>query len=151
MKQFILFLFCLMFSTGFLFAQNNKTIDWKITLTPVEGKENTYLFDASAKIEKGFHLFAADPGGDGFLIPTTIKFNGTAKPLTETLLERKGKIVSSEMEYVGMINYYENETGFFKTITFKNKGTFTGEIEFQSCNESMCFPPETVTFHFDIK
>ena len=65
-------------------------------------------------------------------------------------MERKGKIVSSEMEYVGKVNYYENETGFFKTITFKNKGTYTGEIEFQSCNESMCFPPETITFHFDI-
>ena len=112
---------------------------------------NNFTIYATATIEKGWHVFTTDPGGDGLLIPTSINIdeNKDITILKPFILE--GKFVSHEMEGMGKVNYVENVGQFTINITTKTATKLIGTLTYQCCNDRMCLPPTDVPFSVDLK
>lgn len=123
---------------------------WKYYMVKVS--ENTYEFHAAVTIDRGWHIFATDPGGDGLLIPTSIIFNNEGKIITESGSEMQGKLIRAKIEGFGGVNYYQDEARIVAKIkTNKPIEKLTGTITYQSCNDRMCLPPVDLNFVTAVK
>ena len=144
MKKILLVLLVLSSITSF--AQDAASIV-KWTFSSAKGSEpNKYILTASAKIDEGWHVFAPDPGGDGLLIPTEIKFTG------KTVLKNVSKLIpfrrpiTKEMTGVGFVNYYEGEITFTVSFEIAKPTTIAGTVSFQCCDDKMCLAPTDIPF-----
>ena len=50
-------------------AQSKNPVHWNFSVKKLDG--DNYRFEAKATLERGFHIWSQDPGGDGSLIPTS--------------------------------------------------------------------------------
>ena len=113
---------------------------------------NEYQLIFNLKLDKGFHIWALKPGGDGFQIvpsfnfPTikSIKYVGDIKEL--------GKKITENLESVeGSVSFYSNEVQYIQLIK-ANPGTIVrGTHQYQVCNDRMCFPPTDKDFIFTLE
>jgi thiol:disulfide interchange protein len=124
-------------------AQNpTAKVQWNVSATQ-DSTHTKYIITAKATIDKGWHIFAAEPGGDGLLIPTTLEIENNTAVQQETPTH-KGEIISEEMEAVGKVNYYKNQYQWQCNVKAKPKTKLKIIIQYQSCNEMMCLPPQTI-------
>jgi len=125
-------------------------VTWTFDL--IQKDAQTFELQAHADIKPGFHLWSVDPGGDGTLIPTDIT-------LADETLKWKGKWIESREPEVrsydfidGAVRYFDSSVTFSRTLTgLAPKATLSGSVDFQTCNEQMCFPPETIDFSVKAK
>ncbi len=139
----------LIFLNTFCFAQGEKRIKFSTCFKEANAGEGTLII--TGIIEKDFHIFAADPGGDGTQIPTevTITKNAFIQPLGKIV--EQGKLITEQPEGLDFkINYYKNEIKYEQKIKFKAKVKGAAKIYFQICNESMCERPAEVNIPFDL-
>lgn len=146
-----LLLVCLMISGLFASAQVTKNpIRWRFELKKVGDHKYTIL--ANAQMEAGWHVFTPDPGGDGFLIPTSVLLEAS-EPITHP--EKwivNSKVVTKDMPEVGVVNYMEGEAHLTMPVTVTApRTTIKGTFTYQSCNDHMCLPPVDEVFTFEIK
>lgn len=122
----------------------NKMVSWKFSLKPVEG--NVYLFTATAVIEKGYHIFHLNAGGDGTLINTEITFNGATETDEEWSVTPAPRVIQLDI-IEGDIYWHEKTVSFSKAVELP-EGTddVSGSVSYQVCNEEKCLPPATVDF-----
>ncbi len=130
--------------------KEEEPVTWKVEIRPVSG--DTYKLVIDAKMKEGFHIWALEAGGDGSLINTEINLEEfdihwvdvdwriSKKPRTETY------------DYIdGAVNYFDKQVQFSRNFTGAKGKVIKGTVTYQSCNESMCFPPEDVPFEVTIK
>ena len=113
---------------------------------------NQYELITHLKLEKGWHIYAMKPGGDGTLIAPSITYNANpAVKLTGTVKE-KGKLISQNLEGIkGKVNMYSGTVDYVQTATITGPTTITGSYEYQICNDMMCLPPTTKQFKVAVK
>lgn len=130
-------------------AQILTPVKWKISLSDSETAEKTIVF--SAKIDKGWHLYDMNLP-EGGPISTSFHFETLdgAELIGEPTASKKATEVFDEQ-------FQMNLRWFAKDITFSQKIKVTdpkklkieGEVEFMSCNDENCLPPEQEAFAFD--
>jgi hypothetical protein len=125
-------------------------IKWKFDIKK-GAVANEYTLYATAEIESGWHVFAPEPGGDGLLIPTSIKIEDNSNIQTENKLQVMGKITTAEMDGVGTVNYVEKVGTFAMPFVAHITTTLKGVLTYQCCNEKMCLPPTDVPFSVEVK
>lgn len=129
-------------------ASANK-VSWKYGLKPVEG--NIYLFTATAVIEKGYHIFHLDAGGDGTLINTEITFNGGTETDEEWSVMPAPRVIQLDI-IEGDIYWHEKTVSFSKAVELpEGTDAVSGSVYYQVCNEEKCLPPATVDFQVPVK
>jgi hypothetical protein len=107
------------------------------------------------QLEKGFHVFAKDAGGDGLAIPTiiTIDWKDAKKKSIkkQELDDKNASIVAHEvtMEGFGVVRYYEGEFDFTVPVAPKAASASIA-ISYQICNDKMCLPPKDITLPLKI-
>jgi hypothetical protein len=107
---------------------------------------------ATAVIEKGWHVFTAEPGGDGFLIPTTMTLEKNAAVVTyNEKLETRSKVITHTIPEIGTVNYVEGKAEFILPVLTNGNTTVKGVFSFQSCNDKMCLPPVDQSFTIELK
>ena len=122
----------------------SKIVSWKYVLKPVEG--NVYQFTATAVIEKGYHIFHLDAGGDGTLINTEITFNDGTETDGEWSVTPAPKVIQLDI-IEGDIYWHEKAVSFSKTVALpEGVRMLSGSISYQVCNEEKCLPPATLDF-----
>lgn len=124
-------------------------VKWTFTISE---KENKYTIHAMASLENGWHVFSANPGGDGSLTSTQIEVNEIMKLKAPVEFREEGHPIEKDMEGIGVVKYFENQASF--SITFAapdNIKSFTGNIAYQICNDKMCMAPATKLFSVTIK
>lgn len=130
-------------------AQTTSPVKWNFKAK--KGHEaNEYQLIFSAQLDKGFHVFAPEPGGDGLLIPTSVTLTHPELFTTKSPLIPQRRPVTKEMEGVGYVNYYEGEIEFILTVHTDKTNTVQGTLSFQCCNEAMCFPPRDIPFTINL-
>jgi hypothetical protein len=151
MKRFITFFILLTLSITYTWAQlgnttsNPQPVKWQFSV--VKSSNDTYRFDAKATIDKGYHIWAQDAGGDGSLIPTSF----TAEQLQngdwqgEWKESKKPKLHKFE-EMEDPVYWHEAEIVFSRTFKGKKGDKIRGAVQYQSCNDVMCFPPTIENF-----
>lgn len=149
----ILFAFILLqFYTSICIAQSSSDIvSWKYTVSKTTNNENKVELIFNAKIKEGWHLYSQHINGDG-PIPTTFIFNTNEN---FSLLEdvKEGVAVKTfDPNFDMEISFFENETTFKQVVEVKNNElkNISGTIEFMVCNDKMCYPPDIITFSFDL-
>ena len=149
MKQFLFV--CLMISGLWASAQVvNKPIRWSFELKKVS--DHNYTILAKAKMEPGWHVFTPDPGGDGFLIPTSVLLEASENITHPEKWVVNSKVVTKDMPEVGVVNYLEGEAQLSMPIKVSAaRTTIKGTFTYQSCNDHMCLPPVDEVFTFEIK
>ncbi len=143
MKAIILSLF--LFATMAVSAQNPVT--W--TFTSKKLSNGNYEIHMTATIEKGWHLYSQTQPEDAIAIPTT--FAVTSNPLIEVIgkIKEDGKMEKFHDSQLDIsANQYSKTVNFVQTIKLKGKAktSFSGSVEYQTCDDKKCLPPKTVNF-----
>ncbi len=142
---------------GFVFvafssrAQLNPVI-WSFSAEKVGDK--MYEIHMKATIQNGWHLFSQNQPEDAIAIPTafSIRANPLFKP--EGKIKEVGKIEVMKDAVLGIsANQYSHTVDFVQKIKLKSnaKTNFTGNVEYQTCDDKKCLPAKTVNFNVAIK
>jgi len=135
----------------FLFVVMGVSAQNPITWTFISKKltNGNYEIHMTATIEKGWHLYSQDQPDDAIAMPTT--FSITSNPLLEVVgkIKEEGNMEKFHDKELDLSAYqYSKTVNFVQTVKIKGKAktSFTGSVEFQTCNDKKCLPPKTVNF-----
>lgn len=147
MKKLVLILaLTLGFNT---FSQILEPVEW---LTSVEKvSETEYELIATAKIDKGWHLYSQNVP-EGGPIPTTFTFQDNQDyELIQTVLEEEGHTINDPV-FNMRIKFFENKVVFKQRLKVLNRelSLVKGEVEFMVCDDTRCLPPTQVDLVFNI-
>ena len=107
-----------------------------------------------AIIQEGWHLYSQKQPEDAIAIPTafTVRPNPLFKP--DGKIREVGKMELMKDASLGIsANQYSNTVDFVQKIKLKSnvKTSFTGKVEYQTCDDKKCLPAKTVNFSIAIK
>jgi thiol:disulfide interchange protein len=148
MKKLILIFIALIGSFS-IFAQGDKQV--KIASYFTETKPGEGEIVVNVRINKGYHVFSFNPGGDGSSIPPELKF--TLPPGVTAIGKPKeqGKLIKHEEKSLDIVlNYFENEVKYIQPVKYSKLQKGKVKYSFQVCNQEMCFPPTDLEVPFDM-
>ena len=128
--------------------QIERPVKWSFTIEQ-KGNEATLLL--KAKIDKPWHLYSQDigPGGP---IPTSFKFTPNANySLVGKVTEPKAEEIM-DPNFDMKVKFFEESVIFKQKVKLNSDKSFKieGSLEFMSCNDKMCLPPDEVEFSFAV-
>ncbi|KXK42285.1 MAG: hypothetical protein UZ11_BCD004001388 [Bacteroidetes bacterium OLB11] len=109
MKRFLL-LFIALFLINIGFSQNLKKVHIS-TCTKIISETEAEL-TLIAKMDKGWHLYSFNPGGDGMLIAPEVTFekNNQITPIGK--VTEHGKLIDEDIKGVGVVHYFKDEVRY---------------------------------------
>ena len=114
----------------------------KISCEAKKVSGNKYKLIVHMNLEKGWHVYSMQPGGDGSLIGANVTFASNPKVKPAGKIKENGKLLSVSVEGVkGKINMYEGKVDYIQEAEINGATTVTGSYEYQICNDMMCLPP----------
>jgi len=127
-------------------------VTWSFSVNKISDK--TYEIHMKATIQKSWHLYSQKQPDDAIAIPTafTIRPNPLFRP--DGKIKEVGKMEIMKDAALGVsANQYSNIVDFVQKIKLKAnvKTNFSGNVEYQTCDDKKCLPPKTVNFSVAIK
>ena len=105
---------------------------------------NQYELIVHASLEKGWHIYAMKPGGDGSLLGVTMTYDKNSKVVLNGPVKEKGKLTSAVLiPGDPKINMYTGKVDYIQQATVTGPTTVTGTFTYQICNDNTCLPPVT--------
>lgn len=145
MKKVVTFILCILFSS-WLAAQNSEVVKW--TFVAKKFGDKSYEVHLTPTIQNSWHIYS-QTSPEGGALPTTFSFNKNPLVSVEGKPKELGKIVSKyEEEFEVTVRYFEGPVDFVQVVKLKAKAktNLSGSIEFMSCKDGQCLPPQTVEF-----
>ncbi|MGA9652069.1 protein-disulfide reductase DsbD domain-containing protein [Pedobacter sp.] len=149
MKKITLVLSMVLFTIAGAFAQIEKPVTWSYVAKKVNKTEAVLYLKAS--IDSKWHIYSQNVKSGG-PVKTTFAFSPSKDfSLVGKTTEPKA-IVKYEDTFKMNVSYFENQVIFQQKIKL-NKGTtiVKGSVEFMTCNDRQCLPPEEVEFSIPVK
>ncbi|MBK8442648.1 MAG: sugar transporter [Sphingobacteriales bacterium] len=107
-----------------------------------------------ATIEKGWYLYSQYLQ-DGGPVPTSIQFKEEKGITIADKIEEKGLAPKSGYDELFQmdITKYAQEATFTARVKQKKAtpATLQGSVEFMTCDDTKCLPPDQVDFSFELK
>ncbi len=126
------------FAKGQMVKDDSK---WSFVAKKISGDK--YELIVHAKIPKGWHIYALDPGGDGTLTATKIVFNKSGNVTLIGGVKERGKLVTETIDGTdGPVHMYKTDVDFVQEAVVKGSAKITGVYTYQICNDLMCLPPK---------
>ena len=129
-------------------AQIHNPVKWKTAVEKIN--DNEYYLVATASIEAGWKLYGQNipPNGP---VPTSFKY--TQEPIFELVgkTEESKPIVKHDKVFDMEIAYFYRQAVFKQRVKLLGEVTsisIKAEVEFMSCDDSNCLPPDTVDLEF---
>lgn len=148
MKKFLVSLVFSLLSLSSI-AQIYDPVDWKFSVIDIEGNEATLVI--TAHIEPGWHVYSQfiDEGGP---IPTSFRFDpDDGYELKGTVSESPKAISAFDPNFNMQIAWHKTRVDFRQKVKLNEPVmTINGTLEFMTCNDTNCLPPEEVPFSIDI-
>jgi len=130
-------------------AQKFDPTSWEYEVKKLKGSEYQLIFHAT--LEPKWHIWSMSPGGDGSLVATFFKFYDNSKLNLKGKISERGTVITTVLEGItGKVMYYENKVDYIQKVLVEGPATITGEQVYQVCNDSLCLPPITKRFSFNI-
>ncbi len=147
--RFLLLLFAV-FSMSVASAQILEPVEWQFSKQKISDTDYNLLLTAT--MDPGWYIYGTDlaPGGP---IPTVITFDeGTGFDLI-------GRLVFPDAEVKYDPNFEMDIPMYGGRVTFSQQVrvlssrpiTITGELQFMSCDDQRCLPPDYIDFSFDLE
>ena len=127
-------------------AQIHNPVKWKTAVEKIS--DNEYYLVATASIEAGWKLYGQNipPNGP---VPTSFKYTQTPTFELVGKTEESKPIVKHDKVFDMEIAYFYKQAVFKQRIKLLGELTsIKAEVEFMSCNDSNCLPPDTVDLEF---
>ena len=149
MKKATLLFTMLLFTVLGASAQIETPVTWSYAFKKTTKTEAIVYLKAT--IQDGWHLYSqtVKPGGP---VKTTIKFN-PSKEFTKVGTTAEPKPITKFEKVFDMnVGYFEKQVIFQQKIKLnKAATTVSGTIEFMTCDDSRCLPPEEIKFSVQVK
>lgn len=119
------------------------------TFTAVKVADKTYEIHMKAAMQNNWHLYSQTQPDDVDIIPTTFTINPNPLVTTEGKIKEIGKLEKYKDKILDVTLYqYSNTVTFVQKIVLKAKvkTSFSGSVEYQTCDNEKCLPPKTVRF-----
>lgn len=148
MKRIILFTAVTLFAFA---AQSQilKPVTWSYAAKKTSATEATVFIKAT--IDEGWHLYSQTVK-DGGPVKTTFTFPASSSyTLVGKTLEPKS-ISRYEETFSMNVNFFEKTALFQQKVKLKGKtAVVKGTVEFMTCDDKQCLPPEQINFSIPVK
>ena len=137
---------------GFSVSAQLNPVLWSFSAKKIADK--TFEIHMKANIQPGWHLYSQKQPDDAIAMPTTFTFNANPLFKLDDKIKEVGKKEVMKDATLGIsANQYSNTVNFVQRIKFKTsaKTNFSGNVEFQTCDDKKCLPPKKVNFSVAIK
>ncbi len=127
-------------------------ITW--TFTAKKTGDKAYDIVMKATIQKTWHLYSQVQPDDAIVNPTTFTINGNPLLKLDGKIIETGKMEKYKDAALGIsANQYSNTVTFVQKIKLKSaaKTNFSGNVEYQTCDDHQCLPPKKVNFSVALK
>jgi hypothetical protein len=132
-------------------AQMKNPVQWAFTAKKINA--TTYEVHLTATIEDGWHVYSQTTP-DGGPAPTAISFAKNPLLVLEGTAKEVGKMEQKHEELFGVdVKQFSKKVDFVQVIKLKGKAktSVSGDVEFMTCNDSQCLPPQTKKFSIALK
>lgn len=113
-------------------------------------EEGKYDLIFKVALEKGWHLYSFNPGGDGMLIPPKFTFAKNANVELTGKVKESGKLIDEDIDAVGIVHYYHDNVTYTQAVKVIGNTEVTGKYSYQVCDDEKCLPEKKKTFSFAI-
>ena len=116
--------------------------------------DRTYEVEIKATIKEGWHLFSQNQPADAIAIPTAFIINPNPLLIRKGAIREVGKLEKYKDKTLGVTAYqYSGQVLFVQTVVLKAKAktVFAGSVEFQTCDDEKCLPPQKVNFSIPLQ
>jgi thiol:disulfide interchange protein len=138
------------FSFSAASAQILDPVDWQLTKEKVS--DTDYELRMTATMDPGWYIYGTDlaPGGP---IPTAITFNEDAGFELIGELQYPAADVKYDPNFEMDIPMYGGSVTFVQRVRVLSDSpvTVTGELQFMSCDDQRCLPPDYIDFSFELE
>lgn len=127
-------------------------VSWSFSAKKIADK--TYEIHMTATIQHKWHLYSQTQPDDAIAIPTTFTVNPNPLFTLEGKIKEVGKMEKFHDAKLDLsANQYSNTVNFVQVVKLKAnvKTNFSGNVEYQTCDDEKCLPPKTVNFNIAIK
>ena len=127
-------------------------IMWSFSATKTGDK--LYEIKMKATIQKKWHLYSQTQPDDAIINPTTFTINANPLFKLDGKIIETGKLEKFKDKELGVsANQYSTTVTFVQKVKLKAnvKTNFTGNVEYQTCDDHQCLPPKKVNFSVAIK
>lgn len=146
------FLFTIVFGAVSLLinAQILQPVKWSYSHEQVS--ENEYKLVFKAKIDDGWYVYSQNEVEDG-PIPTSFSFDENSDVDLVGSTAETGEKIKEGLDPVfdTQIKKFGKSATFTQKVKLSANSTLTGFLEFMTCDDERCLPPEAVDFSFDLK
>ena len=131
-------------------GQTMRPVKWTFTTEKVSGY--TYALVFTATIQNHWHIYSQHIV-DGGPVKTSFTFDtNPLYKLSGDVQETTKPVDKYDSTFQMKVIYFENKAVFKQLVKVPSgKGTIKGSLEYMTCNDRQCLPPETVPFQFDIQ
>jgi thiol:disulfide interchange protein DsbD len=132
-------------------AQILRPVSWSFDKKKISNTEYELLF--LAKINKGWHIYSQFLESDQGPVATTFTFENSPRcSRTGKVTENPAPKTEYDPNFEMKVAYFENRATFTQRIKITPGPAFTlkGTLNFMTCEEGRCLPPEDVEFSFQL-
>jgi Disulphide bond corrector protein DsbC len=154
MRKLILLL--LVLAANMVNAQTDSPVSWDVATVLNDSTKKIEFIQLNASLEKGWHIFAYDAGGDGLAINTTITIEKySAKNKMMGKIEVKDdlateKPVSIDMPGFGVVHLFDKNYSYLIPFA-ENVHHLKAKVGYQCCNDKMCLAPVNVVLDLQLQ
>lgn len=147
MKKILLVLMAV-FAGRAAFAQIESHVTWAYAAKKVSATEAVILLRAT--MDDGWHIYSAYQK-DGGPIKTSFKFTPSKGYALEGKIIEPKPVTAFEKSFGINVSYFEKSVVFQQKVKLQGKkAAVKGSLEYMTCNDRKCLPPETVQFAVNI-
>ncbi len=148
MKKLIVAAAALMLSMG-VKAQIESPVKWSYAAKKISSTEAVVLLRAT--IQDGWHIYSQNVK-DGGPIKTSFTFSPSKEYSLVGQTSEPTPLTKYESAFSMNVSYFEKTVTFQQKIKLKSAkvSVVKGSLEFETCNDHKCLPPEDVAFSVDL-
>jgi len=149
MKKFITMVAMLLLFTVISRAQILTPVHWSYGAKKIS-KDEAVIF-IKATIDDGWHVYSqyvkdGGPVKTTITFPASVAYSLIGKTIEPTPITRNEKVFSMD------VSFFEHEVVFQQKIKLKaGQATVKGTLEYMTCNDHQCLPPDDIDFSVAVK
>jgi len=126
------------------YAQIESPVKWSYAAKKLNNNEAVIFLRAT--IQDGWHIYSLNVG-DGGPIKTSFKFTPSKEYALVGTVAEPSPIKKYEDAFKMNVTYFEKTVTFQQKIKLKGSvSVIKGQLEYMTCNDKKCLPPEDVDF-----
>ena len=132
-------------------AQIHQPVTWSFSVKNISESERELIF--TAKIEPGWHIYSQHLESDEGPVPSSFNFTKSGKYKLEGKVQENKPLKKYDAVFEMNVSFFKNKAVFKQKITALTEESFSvkGFLEYHTCNEEMCLPPEELEFNFNVQ